>query len=346
MAQERGLRVMLPRFGLRCLILLVVLFSGCKMPSEPHIYRLPARYQTYFPVVERAEPVPEDAAAYPAPAAQEPEPAPEEEGQTEVTKALQPVEYFTPAINNIPISEILILPEETLQTAREIYKKGQSLGNHPRAFSKIGDSTIESPFFLDRFDDGPYNLGEFDYLQPVIDYYSGSFTRQGRAVYRGLHTWSMFDPAWADPEFCEPNETPIDCEFRLQQPSLVFIRVGSNDVGRADLFRKNMTQLIELCFERGVIPILGTKADRNEGSNANNEMLRELAENYDVPLWDFDRVADTIPGRGMDVDGVHLTTFYAHDYTLPYALQTGYGVHNLTALMILYELWRNLPDIP
>jgi hypothetical protein len=324
-----------------CLILSLSGLWGCNKPGQ-HSLNLQFRYRAYLPAVERPPPSPEVVISN----FESPIPKPANGESEAVTNSAEPLWDLTPALNDIPLSEIIVLPEETLRTVREIYATGQSAGNDPHAFSKIGDSTIESPFFLDRFDEGPYNLGEYAYLQKVIDYYKGSFGRQGRAVYRGLHTWSMFDPAWADPKFCDPNETPIDCELRLHRPSLVFIRVGSNDVGRSDLFRQNMTRLIELCFERGVIPIIGTKADRNEGSNVNNEMLRELAENYDVPLWDFDRIADTIPGRGMDVDGVHLTTFYAHDYTLPYALQTGYGVHNLTALMMLYEIWRNLPTAP
>jgi len=328
-----------------CLVLSLSGLSGCSKPG-PRSLNLQSRYQVYLPAIGGPPASPEAGPSNLESPNLEPASGLVAADQPGAANSNESLWDLTPVLNDVPISEIIVLPEETLRTVREIYATGQSLDNNPHAFSKIGDSTIESPFFMDRFDDGPYNLGEYGYLQKVIDYYQGSFTRQGRAVYRGLHTWSMFDPAWADPDFCEPNETPIDCEFRLQHPSLVFIRVGSNDVGRSDLFSQNMTRLIELCFERGVIPIIGTKADRNEGSNANNEMLRELAENYDVPFWDFDRVADTIPGRGMDVDGVHLTTFYAHDYTLPYALQTGYGVHNITALMMLYELWRNLPTPP
>jgi hypothetical protein len=97
-----------------------------------------------------------------------------------------------------------------------------------------------------------------------------------------------------------------------------------------------------MCLKRGIIPILGTKADRIEGDDENNQILRELATDYDVPLWDFDKLAQTLPNNGIGADGVHLTTFYAHDFSLPEALQTGYGVHTLTALMMLYELWRIL----
>jgi hypothetical protein len=85
-----------------------------------------------------------------------------------------------------------------------------------------------------------------------------------------------------------------------------------------------------------VIPILGTKADRFEGpGNVNNAIIRRLATDYGVPLWDFDLLAGTIPGRGLTVDNVHMTTFFAHDWTQPVAFQRGHGVHNLTALMAL-----------
>ena len=63
-----------------------------------------------------------------------------------------------------------------------------------------------------------------------------------------------------------------------------------------------------------------------------------------MPLWDFDLLAQTIPGRGLDADGVHLTTFYAHDYTSPVAFQRGHGVHNLTALIALDAVWREIRE--
>ena len=90
------------------------------------------------------------------------------------------------------------------------------------------------------------------------------------------------------------------------------------------------------------IPILGTKADRFEGSNINNDIIRRLAAEFKAPLWDYDLVAATIPGRGLDVDQGHLTTFYAHDYTSPTAYQRGHGVHNLTALIALEQVWREI----
>lgn len=247
--------------------------------------------------------------------------------------------WYTP-INGIPIDQIVIVPEIVKENVRQIFKTGQTLGRNPRAFSKIGDSTIENPQFLTRFDTGPYKLGVYDYLEPMIGYYEGSFQRQGLVVKRGLRVWSAMDPVWASPEFCAPRETPIACEIRQHNPSAVFIRVGSNDRGPAEQFEKGYRQLLEYLITQGVIPIIGTKADRHEGpDNAYNRVMRRLAAEYNLPLWDFDIVAGTLPDRGIGPDGIHLTIFYAHDYTLPEAFKRGYGVHNLTALMTLEVVW-------
>ena len=245
-------------------------------------------------------------------------------------------------VNGIPYSSFVILPDNVRQNARAIYARGQELGNNPRAFSKMGDSTIEPPHFLTRFDSGPYNLGDYAYLQDVIDYFAGSFGRESIAVRRGLHAWSVDDPLWADKTYCQANETVLACEFRLHKPSLLLIRLGSNDVGVPESFRQSMGTIVQYAIDNGVIPVLGTKADRNEGGDINNAIIREIAAQYQVPLWDFDAVANTIPGRGLSEDNVHMTFFYSHDYTDPTAFQTGHGVHNLTALILLDELWKQV----
>ena len=231
------------------------------------------------------------------------------------------------------------------QSARQIYARGQELGRDPAAYSKLGDSTIENPFFMARFDEGPYDLGEYAYLQGAIDFFAGSHGRQGVGVRRGFHSWTVTDPTWADKSLCQANESSVACEIRLHNPSIMLIRLGSNDAGVPGGFEQNMRQVIDITIKNGVIPVLGTKADRFEGSNANNEILRRLAAEYQIPLWDFDLVAGTVPGRGLDIDGVHLTTFYAHNYTSPTAFQRGHSLHNLTALMALDAIWREVIQV-
>ncbi|NKQ34629.1 MAG: LysM peptidoglycan-binding domain-containing protein [Chloroflexi bacterium] len=251
-------------------------------------------------------------------------------------------------LGGIPLSSIIVMPDNVVQNARRIFAQGQVIGRNPNAYSKIGDSTIQSPYFMARFDEpGGYNMGRYAYLQPTIDYFAGSHGREGAAVRKGFHSWTVTDPMWADKTICQPAESPVACEFRLHNPAIVLIRLGSNDRGVPAGFEKNVRQIIEFSIANGVIPVIGTKADRFEGSNQNNDILRRLAAEYELPVWDFDVAAQIIPGRGLDVDNVHLTTFYAHDYSSPVALQRGHGVHNLTALMMLDAILNEviLPEL-
>lgn len=246
-------------------------------------------------------------------------------------------------VNGLPTESFIRLPPEVIDNVRTIYAHGQAIGRDPHAFTRLGDSTIEAPHFLTRFDSGPYHLGDYAGLQRVIDHYAGSFDHRSAAVMRGLHTWSVLDPMWA-PADCLSAEHMLDCEIRRHNPSVIFIRLGSNDAGVPDSTERNLRRIIETCISRGVVPVIGTKADRFEGpSNENNIIMRRLAAEYAVPLWDFDRVAGTLPGRGLDQDGIHMTSFYAHDWRQAAAFQRGHGLHNLTALMMLDALLLVLP---
>lgn len=248
-------------------------------------------------------------------------------------------------VNDIPRDQFVILSVARQAQVRDIYARGQSLGRDSNAFSKIGDSVILPPHFMDRFDTGDYNLGDYAYLQDTIDYFSGSFARRSVAVRKGMHTWSLFDPWWSDKSFCNAGEHAVACEIRLHNPAFMIVRLGSNDRGVPGSVESNLRRLIEFCIENGVVPIMGTKADRFEGGdNINNRIITELAAEFNLPLWDFDRLAATIPGRGLLPDGVHMTTWYAHDWTQAQAFTTGHGVHSLTGLIVLDELRRLVTD--
>ena len=245
-------------------------------------------------------------------------------------------------VNGLPEGDFIHFADEARLQAARTFALGQELGRDPRAFTTAGDSTTEIPYFLGRFDGGPYDLGDYAYLQPLIDYYQGSFNHDSISVRVGLHSWTLLNPTWADKSLCLANEGPLPCEIRLHNPSVLFIRLGSNDYGVPALFDESIRQAVDYALQQGVIPVIGTKADRGEGSDTNNELLRAIAADYDLLLWDFDRVAGTMPGRGLDVDNVHMTTFYQHDYTLPEAFQSGHAMHNLTALMVLDTIWKEV----
>jgi hypothetical protein len=243
-------------------------------------------------------------------------------------------------VNGLLLEQFLVLPPETQANIREVFARGQTLGRNPRTFSKTGDSIVLTPHFLARFDSQQYDLGIYAAMQPTIEQFAGSFARFGQAAHVGLSARTLFETGWADDELCLDGETIITCEIRLHNPSIFFIRLGTNDLS-ADLYETNLRKLIQQLLDQGIIPILGTKADRHENDdNRNNEILRRLATEYKIPLWDFDVVAETLPERGLSGDFTHLTMSGSNDYTQEITLQKGYPVSDLTALMMLDAVRR------
>jgi hypothetical protein len=162
-----------------------------------------------------------------------------------------------------------------------------------------------------------------------------------------MHTWSQFDPAWSIPELCGPAEGPLECEFRLHNPSIAIIRLGANDIEYPNDFERNLGQIVKFCLARGVIPVLGTKPDRADGEgNIINNLIRKTASAYSVPLWDYDLLAGTVPGRGLEADGVHMLGGGTRDFNSPAAMRQGDALEDLSALMVLHAIQVELGVVP
>ena len=237
----------------------------------------------------------------------------------------------------MPIDQVVRLNDAVRQHLRDIFKKGQLQGRNPRAFAKIGDSTMAYPPLMADFGYARgYNLGRYAALQVSIDYYAGSFARESAAVKKGMHTWTEFDPSWAPQPPCEAGETPLACEFRLTNPSVAIIRLGANDFYDAAAFNRALRQIVDFCLLSDVIPVLGTKPDRQEGpQNTINGVIAQVAADYNLPLWDYDRIAATVPNRGLDTDNVHMLASTSHDFTALQTYRSGDPLEDLTALMML-----------
>ncbi len=220
--------------------------------------------------------------------------------------------------------------------ARAIYQRGQSLGNNPHAVSRLGDCNSANPLFLAPFDYGTYTLGEtYAHLQETINHFSGSFARQGVAVFGSGSTWTLLDPTWADPAYCEAGETPLACEYRRNKPSVAFISFGTHDSPAR--FAADLGTVLDYLIEHGVIPVLITKADT---VNDNNTIMRQVAAAYGVPLLDFGRMAQSLPNHGVRQDGARLSYRSPLDFTNAYVLEAGHAVRNLMALQMLDAICR------
>lgn len=252
------------------------------------------------------------------------------------TPTLTPTPTPTPVpVNGLSPEAFVILPPDVQENIRTIYANGQQWGRDPNAFSILGDSTVLNPHLLARFGKPDLNLGPYRHLRPTVEAFAASWPRYGVAARHGLHSWSVFDPFWADKDWCEPEEDLLTCEIRLQNPAYLIIRLGSNDAGAPSGFAYNMRQMVEVAIANGVIPIIMTKADRFEGDNTNNEIMREVAATYQIPIWDFDVLAETLPNRGLDDDQIHTKEYASNDFTLPETFESGHAMQDLSGLMVL-----------
>jgi hypothetical protein len=227
--------------------------------------------------------------------------------------------------------------------AIEVYRRGLTLGNNPYAFSKVGDGEIASHWFLAVFDQEPafYNLGPYPELADTIETFEGSFHRDSLAAAAGFNTTRILEPLFAMSDVCEVEESPLECELRHHHPSFAIISLGTNQVWTPEIFEAELRKIIEICLDRGVVPILSTKGDNLEGDHRINTIVAKLADAYKVPLWNFWLAIQSLPDQGLQPDGEHLT-WAENNFSDPDAMTHAWPVRNLTALKLLATLIAQL----
>jgi LysM repeat protein len=237
-----------------------------------------------------------------------------------------------------------------------IFQTGQARGRRANVFAKVGDSITVSPAFLYSVGVGRYELHNYAYLQSVIDNFSAewarthnSFSNETLAAKVGWSTRAVMSPGAGDPAVCGPDETPLDCEYRLTNPAFAIIMLGTNDVpGTPDgSYEKALRRVIERTLEYGIVPILSTLPPLHrqglEGRvEAFNYIVQKLAYEYDIPLLDYWAALQGLPNQGMGKDGVHPTWAPSGHYAdfAPEYLTYGMPVRALTALQALDAVWR------
>jgi hypothetical protein len=233
-------------------------------------------------------------------------------------------------------------------SARAIYEEGLANGADPDRFSKVGDCQNITTYFLSIYDHPNfYELApENGYLQEAIEHFAGSWSRESAATAGGMNVASVLSPLWAEDERCDSGESPLACELRLNQPSIVLISMEESwgNENKVETYEKYMRQVIETVIAAGAVPVLATKADNIEGDHQINAAIARLAHEYDIPLWNFWRAVQPLPNHGLLQDGFHLTgPIY---FNGPENLKFGWPMRNLTALQTIDAVWRQLNDLP
>ncbi|MEE8567425.1 MAG: hypothetical protein V3S81_02365, partial [Anaerolineales bacterium] len=221
--------------------------------------------------------------------------------------------------------------------------RGFMSGNDPHAFSKVGDCQNVPSMFMGSFDDpGQFSLGdEYGYLQDTIDWFTDSFSRESQAVRRGFNAASILSPFWADPDECISGETPLECEYRINKPIIAIISLETWWEKEPESYEEYLRAIIEITIDHGVVPILTTKADNLEGDHRINIAIFMLAQEYDIPLWNFWKAVQPLPAHGLMEDGFHLT-FARNFYDDPERMKSAWPWRNLTALQALDAVWTSI----
>jgi hypothetical protein len=198
--------------------------------------------------------------------------------------------------------------------AIEIYKKGLAMGTDPHSFSIAGDCQSIVNVFLSDYDNPyGYNLDPaYNYLRDTVTYFKGSFGRDDVTRRGGFTAATILSPLLADQKVCKPGESPLTCEFRIHNPSILLITLEVGNPQIAAHYEMYLRQILDQSIKHGVLPVLATKADVAElgnGVHVMNPIIAKLAYEYDLPLWNWWRSAQPLDNHGIDAtrDGFHIT---------------------------------------
>ena len=251
----------------------------------------------------------------------------------------------TPADYGRTWQNLPVLPEFN-DHARHILWLGIKNGHDPHAFSKVGDCDTSTSWYLSDYDRDQvyYDLGDYESLRPVLDFYHGSFSRLSLAATPGFSAASVLSTFWLNYDYCNYDELPLTCEYRIHNPLTVLISLGTNDGYNPPVFKENMRQIIELTLADNRLPILMLKADNVEKNYSINQDIADLAEEYDLPVWNFWAAIQQLENHGLQSDGIHLT-FYSNYFSHPKTWETAWAYRNLTALQVLEKLQFEIESI-
>lgn len=270
-------------------------------------------------------------------------------------------EFDPTTLDDIDLDNYPLLPTLT-DRAKALYEQAEPNGRNVAMFSKVGDSMTFSRSFLVGFGTNTYQLGEYEQLQRVIDFFNGTadetvspFSRLNYATALGFSTATALDSFWADADACEPNESPLACELRVSQSLWVLMMFGTNDVMAFDeaTFDYFYRGVVIATLEVGAIPVLYTfpiRPEEPEKSVVFNRIVARIAQDYDLPLIHLVKALEGLENGGVDLlDTLHLTTPpNPLDVTTfdEITLQAGYTVRNWVTLQALDTLLQEAGVLP
>ena len=308
------------------LFMLLLLLSACDTPAWGNLQSMPAT-ATSSMLVPTVVPVTATAAAtaMPLPTVDDPDGT---------------VQAPTPTLAPDAWKSMPIVPVVSARMVA-VYRAGLAAGRDPNKFSKIGDCQNITTYFLASFDNPKnYRLGtQYGFLQPTIDHFAGSWSRESLAVGPGHNVAVALDPLWADPKKCNAGETPIACEIRVYNPSIVTVSMEESWSGNLVTYNMYLRKIVDYILSQNVVPILATRAEIPGSKNSINAVVSRVAYDYQVPLWNFGVSVLPLPSYGLTGDGFHLSQA-GNWFDDPNSMKEGWPWRNLTALEAIDAVYR------
>jgi hypothetical protein len=277
-----------------------------------------------------------------------------------VVDAGPPVDVGANVACNVAASVARAIPPFSAATTarvRAIRAAGTARGNRLQVFTKIGDSITEAAGFLQDFGFGyETDFGRYPCLRATVTYFSSATFSDGNNSFNhpsasAMGGWLSSQPLLGDPD------SPLRAELAITRPLYGIVMIGTNDLASGTLteYMANLTRILTVMEDFGTVPIVSTLPDRDEDPRfaplvtSFNNAIRALAAARNLPLVDYWLVMHDLPGHGLDAaDGIHPSIFRdmgdAQGRQLTdVALQYGYNMRNLTALL-MFERLRTLPQ--
>jgi hypothetical protein len=215
-----------------------------------------------------------------------------------------------PAANSLPpvaAPKAMRLPgvPSVSKNAQQLYQQAIKAGRAPGMAAVTGDCNSEHPVFLGRLGAGAFNLAPYPALQKTAQTFAPAFQRVSVATSGSFNAGMAFDPTWADPKQCNPDEGPFVCELRKSNAAIALISLGTGDTFTWQDFEPNYKKIIDFALANKVVPVLITKADdletRQGGAPADhiNNVVRKLGAHYGLPVIDFALAARQLPDGGL-----------------------------------------------
>ncbi len=226
---------------------------------------------------------------------------------------------------------------------QDVVEAGAAQGRKLNVLAKAGDSITSSVTsnFLVPLGNAGYNPAFYGLSPDLIQTWSTYLAPIPGGNSYSRNSLSAF-PGWQSGNLV----STVASEISATQAGVALLMIGTNDWAAAnpDLYRSNLRQIIATYLSLGVVPIVSTIPDSYLSATTSawvsvaNQVIADVAEEMDVPLWNFWLATQTLPGHGIG-DTIHPNTAPTGggDFSA-IGLAFGYNVRNLTALQALTKV--------